>query len=95
MGREALIVVALWLGIVGYGVLYTGTRKLAGDSTCTLGKAFAGQCGSAPADSSGQGGATPGRTIAQRRQELRNRQWDHLSRQPLVPNRPSSVPRPA
>lgn len=33
----------LWLGIVGYGILYAGVTKLGG-GTCTLRQAFTGQC---------------------------------------------------
>lgn len=37
-----VIILGLWVGIIGYGVLYTGVAKLGGDSTYSLQKAFRG-----------------------------------------------------
>jgi hypothetical protein len=39
-----MIVLGLWLGIIGYAVLYSGVAKLGGDATCTLGNALRGKC---------------------------------------------------
>jgi hypothetical protein len=39
-----VVVIGLWLGTIGYGVLYAGVQKLGG-ATCSLGQAFRGQCG--------------------------------------------------
>lgn len=39
-----MVVIGLWLGVIGYGVLYAGVQKLGGNA-CTLGQAFRGQCG--------------------------------------------------
>lgn len=47
-----MVPLGLWLGIIGYGVLYAGVMKLGG-SKCTLGQAFRGQC--VPAATSSQG----------------------------------------
>jgi hypothetical protein len=55
-----VVPLGLWIGIVGYGILYAGVIKLGG-GTCSLGQAFRGQC--KPASSSGQAGSnstTPG-----------------------------------
>ncbi len=48
-----LVIVGLWVAIVGYGVLYTGVQKLAGDPHFTLRKAFQGQSAQTPATSTG------------------------------------------
>jgi hypothetical protein len=42
----------LWIGIIGYGVLYAGVMKLGGGK-CTLRQAFTGQC--VPSSTSTQG----------------------------------------
>lgn len=44
-----LVIVGLWMAIIGYGVMYTGVQKLAGDPKFTLRKAFAGQAASTAA----------------------------------------------
>lgn len=46
-----LVIVGLWMAIIGYGVLYTGVQKLAGDPKFTLRKGFSGQAASTPAQS--------------------------------------------
>jgi hypothetical protein len=38
-----MIIVGLWLGILGYGILYAGVVKLGGGK-CSIGQAFRGQC---------------------------------------------------
>lgn len=50
-----MIPLGLWIGIVGYGILYAGVVKLGGGK-CSLGDAFRGQC--APASSSSQNSNT-------------------------------------
>ena len=60
-----LVIVGLWMAIIGYGVLYTGVQKLAGDPKFTLRKAFSGQAASTSAQatqssSTGSPPATPG-----------------------------------
>ena len=50
-----MVPLGLWIGIIGYGVLYAGVVKLSGGK-CTLRQAFTGQC--VPASSSGQAGTT-------------------------------------
>jgi hypothetical protein len=42
-GGTGIVIIGLWLGIVGYGVLYAGVLKLGG-SSCSLGQAFRGGC---------------------------------------------------
>lgn len=57
-----LVPLGLWVGIVGYGVLYSGVIKLGGGQ-CSLAQAFRGQCvpgggsSSSSATSPGTGGA--------------------------------------
>jgi hypothetical protein len=38
-----MVPLGLWIGIIGYGILFAGGIKLAG-GTCTIGQAFRGQC---------------------------------------------------
>lgn len=62
-----LVIVGLWMAIIGYGVMYTGVQKLAGDPKFTLRKAFAGQAASTAAaatqsSSTGSPPPTPGPT---------------------------------
>jgi hypothetical protein len=54
-----MVLLGLWIGIVGYGILYAGVIKLGG-GTCSLGQAFRGQCQPAKSSSqAGQSGSTP------------------------------------
>ena len=81
MTGRALVVLALWLGVIGYGVAYTGAQTLGGDPSCTLGKAFRGQCGgtgSTPAPAPGGLGGPGGLTLHQARMRRRQVQLDHL-----------------
>lgn len=50
-----MVPLGLWLGIVGYAILYAGVTKLGG-GTCTLRQAFTGTC--TPGTSSSNQGAT-------------------------------------
>jgi hypothetical protein len=75
---------ALWIGILGYGVLYAGVNKLQGN-TCGLKQAFtAAGCAPAAAPTSGTGGPMPrgwteGQLAVQRRDQFHG--W--LSIQPV------------
>lgn len=50
-----LVPLGLWVGIIGYAVLYSGVIKLGGGK-CSLAQAFRGQC--IPGGSSTQAGTT-------------------------------------
>lgn len=52
-----MVPLGLWIGIVGYAILYAGVVKLGGGQ-CSLGQAFRGQCQPAASGSS-QSGTTP------------------------------------
>lgn len=81
MGSSALVLLGLWLGVIGYGVAYAGVATLRGQ-TCSIGDAFQNRCGPAAPKPAGATGG--GRTLAQHRQALHDRQLHHLSRQPLL-----------
>jgi hypothetical protein len=51
------VVIGIWLAILGYGVTYTGIKKIGG-SDCSFAKAFTAGCGGA-SSSSGQNGQPP------------------------------------
>lgn len=51
-----LVPLGLWIGIIGYTVLYSGVIKLGG-GTCSLGDAFRGRCKPAGASSSSSSSA--------------------------------------
>jgi hypothetical protein len=55
-----IILAGLWVALIGYDVLYTGVAKLSGDTSCTIGKAFRGQCSPGQA---AVGGAQPRRGL--------------------------------
>jgi len=38
-----VVIIGLWLGIIGYGILYAGVIKVGG-GTCSLAQSFRGQC---------------------------------------------------
>lgn len=79
-----ILLAGLWGAWTGYLVLYTGVAKLGGDATCTIGKAFRGQCQQGTA---GHGSATGGSGFT--RQELATNRYERqLS---LVPHFPIPV----
>lgn len=78
-----LVVLSLWMGVLGYGVLYAGVQKLGGDKTCTLANAFRGQCGKGGGGGGGVGGPRP-LTLQQQRARTFQQQWAHLAAQPLI-----------
>ena len=84
MPGSGLVVLALWMGVLGYGVLFAGVQKLGGDRTCTLANAFRGQCTGAKGGSAGGVGGPRPRTLQQTRIEARQRQWSHLAAQPVI-----------
>lgn len=61
-GRAVLIPLGLWVGILGYTVLYSGVIKLGGGK-CSLAQAFRGQC--VPAGAKTQAAAPAAASTAQ------------------------------
>lgn len=58
-----MVPLGLWIGIIGYGVLYAGVVKLGGGK-CTLRQAFTGQCVPATSGSSSSSGTATTSTPA-------------------------------
>lgn len=77
-----MILVGLWLGIVGYGVLYAGVVKLGG-GTCSLGQAFRGGCSGG---ASGQAASTSssGTTVLGAVQQLQAQQASSVPTTPIA-----------
>jgi hypothetical protein len=72
-----LVPLGLWLGIIGYGVLYSGVIKLGGGS-CSLAQAFRGQC--QPAAAAKSGPAVGGATLGSRRAAAASMHFNALPR---------------
>ena len=67
-----MVIVGLWLGIIGYGVLYAGVNKLGG-GTCTFGQAFRGGC-STPAKTASTTTGASGVTLLGAQQAMQAQQ---------------------
>lgn len=72
-----MVIVGLWLGIIGYAVLYAGVNKLGGGN-CTFGQALKGGCQPAAA----QTGASSGVTLLSAQQAVQAQQSAAV---PVVP----------
>ncbi len=59
-----LVPLGIWVGVIGYTVLYSGVIKLGGGQ-CSLAQAFRGQCVPAGAKSSSSSAKAPSSTSPQ------------------------------
>lgn len=64
-----MVIVGLWLGIIGYAVLYAGVNKLGGGN-CTFGQALKGGCQPAAHTAAAQTGASSGVTLLSAQQAV-------------------------
>jgi hypothetical protein len=85
-----VVVIGLWLGIVGYTVLYAGVVKLGG-GTCTLGQALSGKC--APSAHTNAATTGAGTTVLAAQQALGAQQAAAVPSVP-VPNGGQALPTP-
>lgn len=68
-----MVIVGLWLGIIGYGVLYAGVNKLGGGN-CTFGQALRGGCAPAAATAAASTGANSGVSLLGAQQAVQAQQ---------------------
>jgi hypothetical protein len=75
-----MVPLGLWVGIIGYAVLYSGVIKLGG-GTCSIADSFRGKCVPKKA---GTGGAAQNTTLAGRRQRWAVQQYSALPTTPVA-----------
>lgn len=76
---SSVVILGMWLGVIGYGLLYSGMRKLNGD-TCGVLEAFQNKCVPKPAGG-GIGGPYSGQTIHQQKLSLLGMQSSWIQQQ--------------
>lgn len=74
-----MVVIGLWLGIIGYGVLYAGAQKLGGNP-CSLTASFQGKCTGGGVKQT----STPGQTVGQSQASLLARQQAAVPHAPVL-----------